>query len=302
MLKMDGRRPMSDVMGTNGSGSVRPQSGPHHAALDETAGELSPELALIDDALAVSARTLLPEPEDTIDRLLRSVTTSRSETSLAPKAASAPSSAADQPAPRSGRIWRRILIAATVLGVAALALGFGVRVDFGGGDGAGAVGVSPPVSPAVVTVPGSDGAAEGNASQKAGDARPPKRGEVKKGTEVKRKAKPGSTTTAKTRANRPSADRVAGASRGAVPRRFAWAPVPRATGYYVEFFRGDTRVYAASTKSPEVTLPTRWRFRGRLQTLTSGDYRWYVWPVFEDGDRAPAATVQARLHVADSPA
>jgi hypothetical protein len=301
MLKMDDRRPMSDVMGTIGSGSVRLQSGSHHAAKDETVGEVSPELALIDDALAARARAVLPEPEDTIDRLWRSAATSRVKAPPAVAAARATFPDASSPPPRRGRIRRRVLVGATVLAVAALGLGFGVRIDFAGGDGARAV-ASVSVPGPATTVPVSDddvSAGDASRSRVAGAAKRARKADVGNTSKAGKRAK---SNRAKAPVSRPSADPVAVGRDGAVPRRFAWAPVPRATGYYVEFFRGDTRVYASSTESPEVTLPTRWRFRGRVHTLLPGDYRWYVWPVFEDGDRAPAASVQARLRVGDSPA
>jgi hypothetical protein len=285
MLKMGDRRPMSSVMGTIGSGSVRPQSGSHHAAEGET-GEVSPELALIDDALAARARAVLPEPEDTIDRLWRSAANARSL------------GAVGEPASRRGRIGRRVLVTAAVLGVTAFGLGFGVRIDFGGGDGARAVGVSVPVPRAAVTVPFSDDDTSGDDASRSKAPKRARRAKVVGKRDVEKRAK---ADSAKTRVSGPGANRVAVGSEGAVPRRFAWAPVPRATGYHVEFFRGDTRVYASSTASPEVTLPTRWRFRGRVHTLLPGDYRWYVWPILDDGNRAPAASVRARLHVADSP-
>jgi hypothetical protein len=82
----------------------------------------------------------------------------------------------------------------------------------------------------------------------------------------------------------------------AAPRRFAWAPTDHASGYRFELFRADKRVFAADTAQPELTLPASWTIHGARETLSPGEYRWYVWPVV-DGSRASEAIVQAKLAV-----
>jgi hypothetical protein len=82
----------------------------------------------------------------------------------------------------------------------------------------------------------------------------------------------------------------------AAPRRFAWAPVGGAVAYRFELFRGDEQVLRATTPDPVYELPTTWRHEGREERLTSGSYRWYVWPVLVSGP-ADAAVVQADLDV-----
>jgi hypothetical protein len=82
----------------------------------------------------------------------------------------------------------------------------------------------------------------------------------------------------------PHAPRVAGPSSKVTPprtadRRFAWAPVPGATGYHVEFFRGASRVFTKETAEPLLTVPAQWTVKGRKRSLRPGTYRWYVWPV-----------------------
>ena len=79
-------------------------------------------------------------------------------------------------------------------------------------------------------------------------------------------------------------------------RRFAWAPVPGATGYHVELFRGADRVLAQETKEPVLELGSSWRYEGKTVQLSPGIYRWYVWPVTKSG-RATQAVVQAKLTI-----
>jgi hypothetical protein len=79
-------------------------------------------------------------------------------------------------------------------------------------------------------------------------------------------------------------------------RRFAWAPSPGATGYYVEFFRGTTRVYARETADTALELPARWQYRGVKRSFRPGEYRWYVWPVVS-GRRDTRAAVQATISI-----
>jgi len=67
-------------------------------------------------------------------------------------------------------------------------------------------------------------------------------------------------------------------------------------GYHVELFRGPTKIFESDPKSATVTIPARWTFAGRSQSLEPGDYRWYVWPLVT-GRRTAAATVQAKLVV-----
>jgi len=55
-------------------------------------------------------------------------------------------------------------------------------------------------------------------------------------------------------------------------------------------------VLLATTTNPAYELPTSWRHEGREERLTSGSYRWYVWPVLASGP-ADAAIVQANLDV-----
>jgi hypothetical protein len=83
-------------------------------------------------------------------------------------------------------------------------------------------------------------------------------------------------------------------------RKFAWAPVAEATGYHVEFFRRQERVFAQDTPQPQVTVPARWAYRGGRQSFHAGQYRWYVWAIIS-GLRQPHAAVQATVTIAGNP-
>jgi hypothetical protein len=81
-------------------------------------------------------------------------------------------------------------------------------------------------------------------------------------------------------------------------RRFAWAPVPDASGYLVELFRGNSLVFAAKTARPAITIPAKWNFDRRVHRWEPLAYRWYVWSTVA-GKRTTRAVVQARLVVQD---
>ena len=79
-------------------------------------------------------------------------------------------------------------------------------------------------------------------------------------------------------------------------KRFAWAPVNGAVGYRFELFRGRQAGARRADEDAGVRAPGPWRHAGRTETLTKGDYRWYVWPLRPSGPAA-VAVVQARLSV-----
>ena len=83
---------------------------------------------------------------------------------------------------------------------------------------------------------------------------------------------------------------------GVASRPFAWAPTAGASGYYIELYRGNDRVFAASTEGARIDVPATWWHDGKTQRLVPGEYRWFVWPVV-DGERASTATVQSTLTV-----
>jgi hypothetical protein len=78
------------------------------------------------------------------------------------------------------------------------------------------------------------------------------------------------------------------------PRRFAWPAHPSATGYEVEFFRGERLVFRKLSTRPELTVPATWYRTGERLRFEPGEYNWYVWPLV-GGHRSAHAIVQSKL-------
>jgi hypothetical protein len=251
-----------------------------HAGRAVASDEVSPELALVDHLLAADARILLAEPDDTLGRLERELAFRR----LAARSARCDSgSANDLPAHRPA-IWSdpriRHWLRPRLAGATAVAAGFaaalllGVEVNLRGASAdadpfvAGTGALNEPLStPRATVAPSPTSAPTTEASPR---------------TKMPRSSPGRSSPPAQ-------ADVARSAS-----RRFAWAPVSGASAYRVEFFRGSTLVYTASTSRPQIELPVTWTFGGRQERLAPGRYRWYVWPVHA-GVQDSSATVQAAL-------
>lgn len=107
-----------------------------------------------------------------------------------------------------------------------------------------------------------------------------------------------STLVRPPRASVPKSVQRTGGERATKPsaRRFAWAPAPGASGYHIEFFKGAMLVFSANTTKPQLTVPARWNEAEKTRSLTSGEYRWYVWPVVS-GTRSSQAIVQTKFVV-----
>jgi len=227
---------------------------------------LSPELVLVDPALAERARASLLTPEDTLERMDRILRTQRtaSLTKQIDALGSADSGLValrNASGQRRFRAWAGSMIAAALVAVLLAGLLAGVQVDLRG----------IPAGAKPVTV------AELPASRLGTTARPA------------RPAPVDATPTEKSRS-------PLGPAHASLPRRFVWAPVERASGYRVELFGGSSLVFSARTTRAEVSIPTRWTFAGQRRTLEPGEYHWYVWPVVS-GRRASEAIVQAKLVV-----
>ena len=265
---------------------------------------VSPELALVDSQLAEIARSSLPQ-EDTLARiellvrahrifdsrsLVRASPQTNPKETTEPTAPAEPTTPAElverveprRPAPlvepgRPGR--RRPAVVAGGFAAAALtsALLFGVRVDLSGqpaGADSSSISVPPVAVPGVAPDP----------------SKPTAKSKPRRTTQAKHQK--GSSRRPNHRAAAPTL-KPGKASQG---RRFVWAPAPGATSYRVQFFRGSTVVFEATTTRPEITVPSRWTLRGVRRALTPGIYRWNVWPVTAGGQQSKAV-VQAELSI-----
>jgi hypothetical protein len=65
------------------------------------------------------------------------------------------------------------------------------------------------------------------------------------------------------------------------PPMLSWTPVPGASYYNVQLYRGDPRkVLSLWPASASLQLKHTWRFEGRRYRLKPGKYKWFVWPGF----------------------
>jgi hypothetical protein len=285
-------------------------------AIDEP---VSPELALVDPELAARLRALLPVVElEPPPPLLRALPAPKPDDLpvgpppelVAPAAApAAPVTVVERVPvfvyPTRGDRIRSFAKAFAVGAVVAVIVTVGVVAETSEGPAVPDPGTAPPrlAAPAVAGGAGANVGKQPKATKGAASARrsgsptsqPHPVSKKPRATANGRTAapavggaatKPEGTQSKPKRAARPAAE----------PRRFAWAPVDGAVGYRVELFRGDDQVLVARTQVPAYELAPHWRHSGRDESLTSGSYRWYVWPVLSDGP-ADTAVVQARLTV-----
>lgn len=218
----------------------------------------SPELVLVDHMLARGARDELPEPADTIACIERDVAQRQLVVlaSALPEDAGLGAARTHEPRRRAHDRTRARLVVGAAL-AASLAITLLLGVNVDfRGSPAGAGRTEPETTVAADTPP-----------------------------------TPRTPTRAPESATRPGA-----VSPPTARRVFAWAPVPGASGYHMELYRGDSLIYAGDSDEPRLSQPGSWTLAGREQRLEPGAYRWYVWPVV-DGLRQSHATVQAELVV-----
>jgi hypothetical protein len=241
----------------------------------------SPELVLVDGLLGVRARAGLPEPEDTLATLERDIAFRRlgargsSFDDVADGMERSHALATVGATGRTGWKRRRLpLVAGGIAATFAAAVLLGVQVSLRGnlaGAESREVPPTPTTSPVTTT--------ESQPSAQPATPVPP--------VESQPSAQPATP--------RPPVSRKR-TQKARAPRLFAWAPVPGATAYLVELFRDNDVIYSSEVPVPRLELGSRWKFRGRMQTLGPGTYRWYVWPV-RSGRRDTRATVQTELSV-----
>jgi hypothetical protein len=65
------------------------------------------------------------------------------------------------------------------------------------------------------------------------------------------------------------------------PPMLTWTPVPGASYYNVQLYRGDpSKVLSLWPVHASLQLHRTWRFEGHHYRLKPGRYKWYVWPGF----------------------
>lgn len=272
----------------------------------EVPGDLvSPELVLIDPQLAAHARAALVDPGDTLERLKsfaqahdglevpqqNGLSAGMNEPSVAAiRRLTVVSEGATSEELGGGRPrvrLRLVLLAATVPALALVAL---LAASWANDTAPPAtVSATAPidVAPTEPTAPISGAGSEGQSKAPSGTARDRAgRDTSRDGSGSRAKARPESST-------RPTES----GARSNAPRLLAWAPVAGAEQYHVELFDGAARVFSANTRRPRISIPTSWRFEGRMRRLSPGTYLWYVWPVVS-GRQSTQAIVRARLDVA----
>lgn len=64
------------------------------------------------------------------------------------------------------------------------------------------------------------------------------------------------------------------------PPLLDWRRKARATYYNVQLWRKGVKILSRHPTLSHFRLPARWTYKGRVYRLTTGRYRWYVWPGF----------------------
>jgi hypothetical protein len=64
------------------------------------------------------------------------------------------------------------------------------------------------------------------------------------------------------------------------PAHLRWRPVPKATFYNVQLYRGGRKLLSTWPRTATLRLGRSWQYRGHRFRLQPGSYTWYVWPGF----------------------
>ena len=74
-----------------------------------------------------------------------------------------------------------------------------------------------------------------------------------------------------------------------------WTQIRGARFYNVQLFKGNRKILSRWPRNARLSLPLRWTYEKHHYTLTSGTYRWYVWPAM--GARYGAPEGQSSFRV-----
>jgi len=64
------------------------------------------------------------------------------------------------------------------------------------------------------------------------------------------------------------------------PTMLRWRPVPKASFYNVQLWRGGKKVLSVWPRVPHVKMTRAWKYLGHAFGLKAGHYTWLVWPGF----------------------
>jgi hypothetical protein len=91
---------------------------------------------------------------------------------------------------------------------------------------------------------------------------------------------PAATTRPRPAATRPALKSPVRDARLTKPPLLDWTEVPKATYYNVQLYRNGKKILTAWPTTTSFRVEQSWRFDGRVQRLSPGRYRWFVWPGF----------------------
>jgi hypothetical protein len=264
---------------------------------------VSPELALIDSELAARARLDLVGPGDTLARPGTKKLQARApairrdpESAAAPSANEAAAAlrrlvevelVSPEYEARERRIRRPLLVATFALAVAALVATLAFREQASLRHPTG----SRPRSEVGASMPAATDGTASVAGGAAGSSAATRTEGVSSGSGAHAKSGSTAPTASASAGEAAAAERRASSSRPAAAH-LRWPPAQGATGYAIELYRGDLRIFVGHSSTNRITVPGEWTVGGRKLRRDPGD-RVYVWP--EIAGRRERAPLWGRL-------